>query len=529
MMPLLKTAVWKRWLLLMLVAFAAYPVQAKQKNVLFIAVDDLKPLLNCYGHEHVHSPNIDALAASGMVFQNAHCQQALCGPSRMSLLTGYYPDTLGIYGMGPERYRFRPRFPDLVTLPQHFKNNGYVTIGTGKIFDPRNLDGDWNGPQDAASWTHFFGRNPYNANIGGPIISGRYHNPAFKDLVAELKKKGSALGLTDKKLQQYVRDHGGGPAVECYDVPDDSYQDGAIANRGIEQLETLKNSNKPFLLAIGFVKPHLPFVAPKKYWDLYDRETLELAAHQRYPQDSPKCAETKYVEARTYSGVPTTGPISPATQRELIHGYLACVSYVDAQIGRLIAKLKETGMQEDTIILLWGDHGFHLGDKQLWGKHTNYEQSTRTPLIIASPDLPGAGINRSPVNLIDIFPTLCELTDLEPPTGTEGKSLAPILQHSRDSVNEFAATIFPHDKHWGVAIRTERYRYIAWYKGVMSKKRSGARLKQKPQFTELYDYHSDPLEQTNLSGNPSYKEIEEKLAKMNRAHVAATQNRQFSN
>ncbi|WP_044301269.1 sulfatase/phosphatase domain-containing protein, partial [Rhodopirellula sallentina] len=140
-----------------------------------------------------------------------------------------------------------------------------------------------------------------------------------------------------------------------------------------------------------------------------------------------------------------------------------------------------------------------------------------------------AGINRSPVNLVDIFPTLCELTDLETPTGTEGKSLAPILQHSRDSVNEFAATIFPHDKHWGVAIRTERYRYIAWYKGVMTKKRSGARLKQKPQFTELYDYQSDPLERTNLSRNPSYQEIEEKLAKMNQAHVAATQNRQFSN
>ncbi|EMI41326.1 sulfatase [Rhodopirellula sp. SWK7] len=504
------------------------PAQAVKKNVLFIAVDDLKPLLNCYGHAHVHSPNIDALAASGMVFRNAHCQQALCGPSRMSLLTGYYPDTLGIYGMGQERYKFRPKYPDLVTLPQHFKNNGYVTIGTGKIFDPRNVEDIWDGPQDAVSWTEFFGKNAYNATTGGPVIGGYYHNPALKNLVARLKREATALGFSGKKLQHYVRDHGGGPAVECYDVPDDSYRDGTIANRGIEQLKKLKTSNEPFFLAVGFTKPHLPFVAPKKYWDLYDREEIDLAPFQHYPENSPACAATSYVEARGYSGVPTEGPISEATQQELIHGYLACASYVDAQIGKLIATLKETGLYDNTVIVLWGDHGFHLGDKQLWGKHTNYEQSTRVPLIMAGPGVIGGKSSDSPVNLIDIFPTLCEMTDLTPPRGIDGKSLGPILKQRQQAVNQFAASIYPRNGIWGVAIRTERYRYVAWYKGSYNKKRNGVRLNQPPQYTELYDYQTDPLEQFNLSGKPDYVDIEEQLAKTNLQHVTFTQNKQFS-
>ena len=405
---------------LWLVAFAQC-VDAKPKNVLFIAVDDLKPILNCYGDKHVVSPNIDQLAAAGTTFTNAHCQQALCGPSRVSLLTGYYPDTLGIYGMGQDKYKLRPKHPDILTLPQHFKNHGFVTIGTGKIFDSRNVEGDWQGPQDQISWTRFFGKNPFNKQYGGPTIGGNYHDPALKDLFAELTKQGRAKGLEGKQLRHYVRDHGGGPAVECYDVPDDAYPDGAIANRGIEQLEALQDSDKPFFLALGFLKPHLPFVAPKKYWDLYEREAMDIAAFQQYPTGAPACAESNYVEGRTYSGVPAKGPISVATQKELIHGYLACVSYVDAQIGKVMDKLKETGLYDDTVIILWGDHGFHLGDKQLWGKHTTYEQATRVPLIIANAGLPAGQLAHSPVNFIDIFPTLCELTGLEIPAGLDGK------------------------------------------------------------------------------------------------------------
>lgn len=514
-------------LFIFLLTSLAFPARAQKKNVLFIAVDDLKPLLNCYGNEHAHSPNIDALAASGMLFGNAHCQQALCGPSRLSLLTGYYPDTLGIYGMGEERYKFRPKYPEISTLPQHFKNNSYVTIGIGKVFDPRNVEGDWDGPQDAVSWTRFFGENPFNDRSGGPTVGGHYHDRALKSLVSKLTKQGKSKGLRGKQLRTFVRDHGGGPAVECYDVPDDAYKDGAIANRGIEQLEKLKDSDKPFFLAIGFVKPHLPFVAPKKYWDLYEREELQIAPFQQYPDAAPACAETPYVEARTYSGVPINGPISVAKQQELIHGYLACVSYVDAQIGKLVAKLKETGLDDNTVVVLWGDHGFHLGDKQLWGKHTTYEQSTRVPLIIAGKGVPGGKSNNSPVNFVDIFPTLCELTEINTPQGLDGKSLLPLLTGSTEFVNNFAASIYPHDGKWGIAIRTERYRYVTWYQGKNSKTSHGIRLESAPQFTELYDYQIDPLERKNLSGDPVYADAENKLAEMNRQHVAFTQGKQF--
>jgi arylsulfatase A-like enzyme len=232
------------------------------------------------------------------------------------------------------------------------------------------------------------------------------------------------------------------------------------------------------------------------------------------------------VEARTYSGVPVEGTISEATQRELIHGYLACVSYVDAQIGKVLDALVKTGQAQDTMVVLWGDHGFHLGDKQLWGKHTNYEQSTRSPLIIANAGTP-PGRSVSPVNLIDIFPTLCELTGLDTPEGLDGKSLLPILEDPNASIQDYAASIYPHSGYWGIAIRTERYRYVTWYKGSQSKEWQGQRFADAPSFTELYDYLKDPDERKNLSGHPEYKGVEENLAKLNREHVDFTQNKQF--
>lgn len=497
------------------------------KNVLFIAVDDLKPLLGCYGYDQVVTPNIDKLAAAGTTFLNAHCQQAVCGPSRMSLLTGYFPDTIGIYGMGAEKDKFRPKHPDMVTLPQYFKNQGYVTIGTGKIFDPRNVEGDWQGPQDVISWTRFYGKNPFNETSGGPIVGGQYHDPALQDLFQKLSREGKAKGLQGRELREYIREYGGGPAVESYDVPDDAYPDGTIANRGIEQLEALKMSGQPFFLALGFLKPHLPFVAPKKYWDLYDRAELALAENQEFPVGAPACAISEYVEARTYSGVPTTGPISASTQRELIHGYLACVSYVDAQIGRVVEKLKETGLYENTIIVLWGDHGFHLGDKQLFGKHTTYEQATRAPLIVANAGSPAVPSTNSPVNFIDLYPTLCELAGLPVPSDLDGRSLTPLVDGTAAAVQEYAASIYPSNGYWAIAIRTERYRYVAWYQAKRSIQTGGLRFEQTPSFSELYDYEADPLELRNLSGEKSYAVTEQRLAKLNREHVEFTQSRQF--
>lgn len=500
---------------------------AKKKNVLFIAVDDMKPLVNSYGYDEAVTPNMDALAKAGTLFSNAHCQQALCGPSRVSLLSGYFPDTIGVYGMGGGRYKFRKMYPDMVTLPQHFRNNGYTTIGTGKLFDPRNLNDDWHGVQDEDSWTEFFGKNPFNKKTGGPIVGGHYHDPALKELSNRLNKEGKKRGLTGKELRFYVRDHGGGPAVECYDAPDDAYQDGAIAMRGVEQLEKLKDSDEPFFLALGFLKPHLPFVAPKKYWDLYDHDQLELAPNPAYPEGAPACAQTDYIEARGYSGVPEEGPIAEAIQRELLHGYYACVSYVDAQIGMVLEKLKESGLANDTVVVLWGDHGFHLGDKQIWGKHTNYEESTRVPLIVANAGTPRGKVSQAPVNLIDIYPTLCEAVGIATPEGLDGKSLMPVLKNPTASIQDYAASLYPHSGYYGVAIRTERYRYVAWYRTKSSKEYHGVRFADEPEFTELYDYKKDPDERKNLAGHPEYSAVEKRLARLNRDHIEFTQSKQF--
>lgn len=509
-------------------AFVCFAVSAKSKNVLFIAVDDLKPLLNCYGYNLAVTPNIDALAKDGTVFSNTHCQQAICGPSRVSLLTGYYPDTIGVYGMGGGKYKLREMHPQILTLPQHFKNNGYVTVGTGKIFDPRNVEDDWHGPQDAISWTEFFGKNSYNEATGAPK-AGHYHDPEVIALAKVAEAEGKAKGLRGKSLRNYMRERGAGPAVERFDVPDDAYKDGGIANRGIQQIERFKGTEQPFFLALGFLKPHLPFVAPKKYWDLYDRASLPLAPSQRAPHGAPDCAIGDYVEARTYGGVPANGPILEATQRELIHGYMACISYVDAQIGKLVAKLRDTGQYEDTIIVLWGDHGFHLGDKHLFGKHTNYEEATRSPLIIANAGLQPGSMSFAPVNLIDLFPTLCELAGLATPDGLDGVSLVPILEDSSAYVQEYAASLYPIDGYMGIAIRTQGYRYVAWYKGWPEPGWCGKRYKSEPEFVELYDYTKDPLETKNLSGQAEYREIEERLVRLSGEHVAYTQAKQFRN
>ena len=522
----IKYKMYKKYIIISFFIIAQHYSSAdKLKNVLFIMIDDLKPMIGAYGYSDVVTPNIDRLAERGMVFLNAHCQQALCGPSRVSMLTGMYPDSIGIYGMGNNKYKMRDMHPNILTLPQHFKNLGYNTIGTGKIFDPRNVEDDWHGPQDAVSWTTFFGKNPYNSNTGGPIFGGHYHNPELKRLASKIENEGKKKGLSGKALRLYIREQGGGPAVEKYDVYDDSYKDGCIANRGVEQLEKLKDSDQPFFLALGFLKPHLPFVAPKKYWDLYQRSDLELAKLQTYPDGAPLCAETDYVEARGYSGVPAEGVISEKVQRELIHGYLACVSYIDAQVGKVLKKLEQTGLDKSTVVVLCGDHGFHLGDKQIWSKHTNYEESTRSPLIISNTGKK-PGVSLAPVNLIDVFPTLCELINISIPKGLDGKSLLPILNDSSNRIRKFSSSIYPRNNYYGIAIRTERYRYVAWYKGWKKKGYIGARFLEDSDFIELYDYKLDPLESRNRARDKDYKLIVKELDKLLRDHVSYTQKRQ---
>ena len=328
---------------------------SKKPNVLFIVSDDLKPLLGCYGASWIQSPNIDRLAQRGTVFKSNYCQVAFCAPTRFSLLTGLRPDTTGMY-LNPEKAQdlLRTRLPDVVTLPQLFKNHGYITHPLHKVFDGRTVDQG----HDAASWTVPYG--PWEMAPGEKPALGGYQDPVTKGRIAEDVKQ-------DKPAS--------GPATEACDIPDNAYHDGGVAQTAAKRIREFAKKEDPFFLAVGFVKPHLPFIAPKKYWDLYDRTALPLAPFQELPAGSPHdlAFYSNSGELRERSGVPKAGPIPEALQRELIHGYAACVSYIDAQVGMLMKTLDETGIADRTIICLWGDHGWHLGEHGHWGPLTNYE------------------------------------------------------------------------------------------------------------------------------------------------------------
>lgn len=467
-------------------------------NVLFIAVDDLKPALGCYGERQVQSPNIDRLASRGTVFLNAHCQQAVCAPSRASLLMGKRPDALRVWDL---KTKIRKLNPNVISLPQCFKAQGYETVGLGKIFDPRSVDGRAQG--DAMSWSIPFTPSwhyAYNESHGRPVA--HYHARTAH----QLKDQAEADGITAYAgLSKFLEKNHAWPAVEAEDVPDNAYDDGAMTDRAIELLERVARSEGPFFLAVGYKKPHLPFVAPKRYWDLYERDAIELHPFQERATDGPALAYHNYPELRSYSDIPQKGSIPPGQQRELIHGYYACVSYIDAQIGRLVDALRKQGVADNTVIVLWGDHGWHLGDHGLWAKHSNFEQATRSPLLFVSPGGKAGNTCAAPVEFVDIFPTLCDLAGLTMPEGLAGVSLAPILAGEATSVKPFAVSQWPGPRAMGYALRTDRYRYVAWVekKGKQDIARDLVRVVAH----ELYDYRKDPMETVNRADDPAYREI----------------------
>ena len=428
----------------------------KHLNILFIAVDDLKPILGCYGDKFVKTPNIDSLAKKGTVFLNNHCQWAVCGPTRASLLTGMRPEQTGIYGFSK---KMRDVHPQILTLPQYFKQKGYETIARGKIFDPRCVRGGRK-HDDPESWS-----SPYKA------IWGKFKNK-----------------------EKYV--------VLSPELPDKMFTDGQYAEAGVKLIDEFSKGKKPFFIAIGFKKPHLPFVAPKKYWDMYDESNIQLAGYQKPAQGvNPIHNYHNSNELRTYKGVPKQGPIPGDLQKKLIHGYYACTSFIDAQIGKLLDELKSQGVEDKTIICLWGDHGWHLGDHGLWGKHTTLEQATRSPLIIYAPGFQ-ANITTSPTEFVDVFPTLCQLAGLPIPPHLNGKSLVPIMKDPNKMVKTGAVSNF-NRKGFGYAFRDKRYRYIEWI-NTKTKKIIDR---------ELYDYQKDPEETVDYSKQGDYKDIMEKLSK----------------
>jgi iduronate 2-sulfatase len=448
---------------------SALPAAEPSKpNVLLICVDDLKPILGCYGDATVKSPHIDRLAARGVLFHRAYCNQAVCAPSRNALLTGLRSQTLGIYDLGTN---FRKAVPDAVTLPQYFKQHGYRTEAMGKIFHVGHGN-----HEDAASWSV----------------------PHWKaEVVAyALPESRAKQGLTREEalFHNQTRDVAKlprGPAWEEADVPDNAYPDGRTAEEAIRRLQAAQSRpDQPFFLAVGFVKPHLPFCAPKKYWDLYDPAALELPERTTPPDGAPPFAPTSWGELRQYRDMPQEGPLTDEQARRLIHGYHAALSYMDAQLGRVLDALDETGLARNTIVVLWGDHGWHLGDHGMWCKHTNYEQAARIPLIVAAPGGMAGVKTASLAESVDLYPTLCELAGLSAPEGLDGASFAPVLQDPAAATKDFIVHVYPRGKRIGRAVRTERYRLVEWK--VPGEPADSAEL-------ELYDYQADPGETKNLA------------------------------
>ena len=460
----------------MLALLLTAALAADRPNVLFIAVDDLKPTLGCYGDSVAKTPHIDALAAAGTHFTRAYCQQAVCNPSRASLMTGLRPDTLRVYDLYTD---FRETTPWAVTIGEHFIGHGYHSQGYGKIFHSGHGVTD-----DRATWSR----------VGPKLTAPRYSRQTQDRIDAANRAKRKANGG-----QLSTRDRVRGPAWEAPEVQDTDLRDGQTANRvnGLlrKHAEAAKSGRQPFFIAAGFLNPHLPFVAPKRYWDLYDPAELPVpeSAYSdiRLPKNAPKFARTTWGELRAYEDMPKKGPVTEEQARTLIHGYYAATSYVDAQVGRILRQLDELGLREDTVIVLWGDHGWHLGDHGFWCKHTNYEQAARVPLIFSTPGQQARGRECDAlVEFVDIFPTLVDLCGLPAPDHLEGDSLAPFLDDPTLEGDRAAFHLYPKGGHMGRAVRTATHRAIEW------RSKEGERAA-----VALYDLANDPGETRNIAAD----------------------------
>jgi iduronate 2-sulfatase len=459
-------------LLPVLLALVASLSAAEKPNVLLICVDDLKPILGCYGDKLAKTPNLDRLAARGMRFDLAYCNQAVCAASRNNLLLGSRSTSLGIYDLSTN---FRKAVPDAVTLPQYFMKYGYRAEAVGKILHTGHSNVD-----DTASWSV-------------PTV--------IPKVVEYLDPKNSADGqltreeayFSNQKLGQ-INTLPRGTAWESIEVSDEGYSDGRTATEVIKRLQAAKErKDTPFFIGAGFVKPHLPFCAPQKYWDLHDPAKFQLATNRKPPEGAPPYAGKHGGEISNFEPVKPNGDVNDEVARKLIHGYYAATSYMDAQLGRVIEELDRLELSKNTIIVLWGDHGWHLGDHGIWTKHTNYEQANHIPLFIIAPGMK-PGSTRQLAETVDIYPTLTELAGLPKPVvpqPIDGLSLVPVLKDPSVRVRDCATHAFPRGEgRIGRAIRTERYRLIEWKKpGTPSDDAD----------FELYDYESDPTETENLA------------------------------
>ncbi len=434
--------------------------ESSKPNILFIAVDDLRPELGCYDHPVVKSPSLDKLADEGVMFTRAYCNVPVCGASRASLMTG----------SRPTRNRFLHYYTridlehdSVPTLHEHFRSNGYYTITNGKVVHHAMTDAieGWD-----EKWM-------------AKTLSG------WRDYVVP---ENIELNKTQR-----------GVPYEKADVPDTAYRDGKIAAKAISDLRRLKDMDQPFFLACGFLKPHLPFNAPEKYWDLYAEDDIQLPENNYKPENAPDAAMHNWGELRSYYGIPEEGPLTDEMARTLIHGYYACVSYVDAQIGIILDELENLGLRENTVVIVWGDHGWNLREHGLWCKHCNFNTSLNAPVIVSAPGKEkGAKVNAI-TEFVDIYPTLCDLAGLEKPAHLEGNSFEHLLDNPEGQSDGLAVC------KWfdGVTVIKDDYFYTEWTNDEDS---IYTRM--------LYDHSVDPDENINISENPENEELIVELSRL---------------
>ena len=471
----------KKTVLIVFLVFAIYCktfAQESRPNVLLILVDDLKPNLGTYGDINAISPNIDSLANMGMRFDLAYCNQSVCAPSRYNLMLGARSSSTGLYNFGTG---FREVYPDAITLPQHFKKSGYHTESMGKVFHIGH--GNTN---DEISWSIPHHKEKVIEYIV-PESTGRQFTRE------EAFFQNARMYITDFPPNKALPR---GAAWESPDVLDEAYADGRVATHAINRLRKLsQNGEQPFFMALGFARPHLPFSVPKKYWKMYDPNKLPMPEFEEDPEGAPYFSVKRRGEINQFFPIPKDSePFSEELKRNLIHGYYASISYMDAQLGRVIRELKRLKMLENTIIVLWGDHGWHLGDHRSWTKHDNFEQANRIPLLFVAPGITNPGSSTLQLaETVDIYPTLSELAGLPKPVAPQpidGKSLVPVLKDSEERVRNHAYHSYPKGGYIGCAIRTNRYRMVEWKR---IKNPNADRI------YELYDYEEDPLETKNLA------------------------------
>jgi iduronate 2-sulfatase len=512
---------------------------SKKPNILFIAIDDLRPELGAYGSEVAITPNMDALAAQGLLFNNAYCQEAICSPSRASVMTGARPETIKVI----ENFSyFRDLNPDIVTLPQHLRTEGYETVYAGKIFHPGYTD-------EELSWSRKAYSGPNVADMPKRIRG--YVLPENQ----EMFKKNQAEVIAKYGENAPRNGLGKGPAYEFADAPDNTYEDGHNTELAIETMKEMAKNEKPFFLGLGFLKPHLEWIAPKKYWDLYEGKDLQMTDQHEGPINGAAMGLHASFELRARADIPNYGDIDEEQAKNLKRAYLATVSYVDAQIGKMLKALDEAGLRDNTIIMLWSDHGWHLGDMGIWGKATNYEIATRVPLIVSTPKMSEAvrGTKTNAlVELVDMYPTLCDLAGVSIPESLEGQSFKPLLSDPNRKWKDAAFTQFPSPalREWaanplskgmretsfgplleeveekiiaqqgdkwdrdlfenrlmGYSMRTANYRFTVW--------KDYTDLEAEPIFFELYDHKKDPTETVNIA-NDNPKIVKELLSQFNK-------------